>query len=507
MSFLLWLYTCVVRTGGLFAYPRECCAAARLMHFDLRQAFHESARDLWFSPVMQERSLVRPAASRGLTVSLIFCLVSVLAAAQKQSPSTGGTPPPSYKLIAVKVVGSKRFTQQEIAAASGLPVGTVAREADFQKAARQLGDSGAFSNISFTYNYSDQGTKLEFQVTDADKFVPAHFTDFVWFGDEDLIRKVHERIPLFDGNLPATGRLADQVSDVLQALLVEKAVPGQVEYVRKNDRNEKLEAFDYNVAGVGIRIHEADFPGASTSELPLLQAAAEKMIDREYSRAYTANFIDHSILPIFHEHGYLKVACGTPQTKVVHVASSEAATVTAVPPTFVDISFPVAPGSQYKVSGWQWSGNNVISTDELQPFVHAKAGQIANTVQLGDELRAAQELYGSRGYILATIKVDAEFNDAAGTVDYHLAVDEGSLFHMGELELRGLDNNLDARLRAAWKIRPGEVYDASYLQHFLPLARRLLPASLDWDVASHVTAMTRDKTVDVDLQYTAKAPK
>jgi hypothetical protein len=66
---------------------------------------------------------------------------------------------------------------------------------------------------------------------------------------------------------------------------------------------------------------------------------------------------------------------------------------------------------------------------------------------------------------------------------------------------------LTDRLRAAWKIRPGEVYDATYLKQFLPQARKLLPANLDWEVDPHVTAITRDKTVDVDLQYSAKAPQ
>jgi len=78
---------------------------------------------------------------------------------------------------------------------------------------------------------------------------------------------------------------------------------------------------------------------------------------------------------------------------------------------------------------------------------------------------------------------------------------------MGELEFRGLDNSLTAKLRAAWKIRPGDVYDSTYLKEFLPQARKLLPPSLDWEVSSHVTAIAREKTVDVDLQYTAKAPK
>jgi hypothetical protein len=66
---------------------------------------------------------------------------------------------------------------------------------------------------------------------------------------------------------------------------------------------------------------------------------------------------------------------------------------------------------------------------------------------------------------------------------------------------------LTARLRAAWKIRPGDVYDASYLRQFLAQAKKLLPASLDWEDSTHVTALARDKTVDVDIQYTAKAAR
>ena len=78
---------------------------------------------------------------------------------------------------------------------------------------------------------------------------------------------------------------------------------------------------------------------------------------------------------------------------------------------------------------------------------------------------------------------------------------------MGELEFRGLDNSLMAKLRDAWKIRFGEVYDSTYLSEYLPAAQKLLPPASDWDVASHVTANVRDKTVDVDLIYSVKAPK
>jgi outer membrane protein assembly factor BamA len=453
------------------------------------------------------RTLVPGWLVAGLIATCFSFSSSAFARSAHIQANAGGRAPSTYKLIAVKVTGSKRFTQQEIALASGLPIGTVAHEEDFQKAARQLGESGAFSNIDYHYTYSGEGTELEFKVADADKFVPVRFTDFVWFSEQDLIRKLHERIPLFDGELPTSGNLPGQVSDVLQALLDENGVPGQVQFSPTQDKYGKIESIAYNVAGVSIRIHHAEFPGATASEVPLLQEAAEKLIGREYSRTYMNNFTQQAILPIFRERGYLKATCAPARPKVVKVTAPDSnSNGNSQPPTFVDITFPVTPGIQYKLAGWEWSGNKVISTSELQPFIHAKAGQVANTIELQDNLRAVQQLYSSRGYILASVKVDAEFNDAAGTVSYRLGANEGSLFHMGDLEFRGLDNNLTAKLRNAWKLRPGDVYDASYLQQYLPLARKLLPAGLDWDVDSHVTAMTRDKTVDVDLQYTAKAP-
>jgi outer membrane protein insertion porin family len=414
-------------------------------------------------------------------------------------------PATSYKLVSVTVTGSKRFTSDQIAAACGLPVGTVAQEEDFKKAARQIGDSGAFNDISYTYSYSSAGTKLIFQVTDADKFVPAHFTDFVWFTDEELLRRLHERIPLYNGDLPSTGRLTEEVSDVLQAMLVENGVPGHVEYLRHSGSTGQVESIDFNVAGVSIRIHHVDFPGSGAGELPLLESAAEKMIDREYSRAYMSSFVEKSLLPIYHEHGYLKAICAAAEPKVIKPPASDAGE-NGPQRTYVDITFPVTPGAQYKVAGWEWSGNKEISTDTLQPLIHAKVGEIADTVRLHRDLQAIQELYGSQGFVLASVKADAEF-DGGGTVTYRLAVNEGAQFHMGELEFRGLDNTLTARLRAAWKLRPGDIFDATYLKQYLPQSRKLLPVAMDWDIDPHVTAIAQNKTVDVDLQYTAKAPR
>jgi outer membrane protein assembly factor BamA len=140
-------------------------------------------------------------------------------------------------------------------------------------------------------------------------------------------------------------------------------------------------------------------------------------------------------------------------------------------------------------------------------MVRAEPGLPANTIRLADNLKDIQKLYGSRGFMTATITPEAVFDEGAGTVAMRLDVKEGAVYHMGDLEFRGLDNSLMAKLRAAWKIRQGEVYDATYLSEYLPAAQKLLPPNLDWDVTPHATANVRDKSVDVDLIYSVKAPK
>ena len=430
-----------------------------------------------------------------------------LAAIASVPPAQGPQMPPSARtLIAVKVTGTKRYTQNDVVAASGLRIGSTVGEDDFKRASRRLGDTGAFSDIAFSYSYASAGTKLELQVTDADKFLPVRFEDFVWYTDEELRQKLKEHIPLFNGDLPVAGRLPDEVSDVLQALLVEKGVPGHVNYLRYAREGGPIESINYSVSDVLIRVRKVEFTGAGTNELSLLEAAAQRMTDRDYSRSRMGEFIEHQLLPIYHARGYLKASFGPPQPHVVESSTADTGGE-ARNQTFVDVALAVDSGQQYNLSRLEWSGNREIPTETLQSLVSAKPGQPMNMVRLADGLREVKTLYGARGYINSSIKIETQFDDAARVVVMRLEVNEDNVYRMGELDFRGLDNSLTAKLRAAWKLRQGDVYDATYLKEYLPEAHKLLPRSLDWSVSPHVTANVRDKTVDVDLQYSVKAPR
>jgi outer membrane protein insertion porin family len=415
-------------------------------------------------------------------------------------------PASARQLIAIKVTGSKRFPEAAVAAATGLQMGAAVTDDDFKKAARRLGDMGVFTEIGYTFSYSSAGTKLELHVTDADKFLPARFEDFVWFSDAELLKRIKEHSPLFDGELPLFGRLADEVSDVLQAMLVENAIPGHVEYLRTGKPGGPVESINYHVNDVLIQVRHIEFSGAAEADVPALEAAGERLPEHEYSRSRLELLVQRQLLPVYYARGYLKAQFGEPVPKVVKQPSAENEDGPRNQ-TVVDVTFAVTPGQQYKLKGLEWLGNREFPTETLQKMVRAEPGQPANTIRLADNLKDIQKLYGSRGFMTATITPEAVFDEGAGTVVIRLDVQEGFAYHMGELEFRGLDNSLMAKLRAAWKIRPGDVYDSTYLSEYLPAAQKLLPPNLDWDVTSHVTANVRDKSVDVDLIYSVKAPK
>ncbi len=425
------------------------------------------------------------------------CLLSfaVAAPAQARRASTrkAAAPPlsTSWKLISIEAKGSQRYTQEEVVAASGLQLGQTVSEDDFKKATQTLGESGVFGDVSYGYAYSGEGAKLEITVSDVAQLVPARFDNFVWFSDEELQKTLHERVPLFkDGLLPLTGDLADQVSNVLQALLIQKKVQGQADYVRAG-KSGSLESMLYTVNAHTIHIRNTDFTGAGAAERPLLTAAGKRLEGQEYTRSRVEAEEKHGFLPIYLERGHLKASFGAAQPKVVKDGEDE---------TVVDVTVPVAPGLQYKLTQIDWSGNAAFSTEQLQGLVQLKAGQVADALLLDKNLKDVRRLYGTKGYMAPSIESKPEMQDSDATVRYTIEIHEGDIFHMGEIEIRGVDEKTREKLLFNWRLKQGDTYDSGYIDRFVKSTHNELPVGFEWNVVPN-EAVNDDRTVDVTLRY------
>lgn len=199
---------------------------------------------------------LRPIEAKQILHLLILLSLVGAALGQKQSSLTAA------KLVSLKVTGTTRYNDKEILAASGLQIGQLAADGDFQEAVQRLGNSGLFGSVVYSYTASGKGVTLELQLTDVDesKLVPAHFDNFVWFTDDELTRELQKRVPLFKMLLPLTGNLADRVSEALQSILSDRQFPGRVDYLREGDEaGGNLHGIDYHVEEVGITIRDVEF--------------------------------------------------------------------------------------------------------------------------------------------------------------------------------------------------------------------------------------------------------
>ena len=60
-----------------------------------------------------------------------------------------------------------------------------------------------------------------------------------------------------------------------------------------------------------------------------------------------------------------------------------------------------------------------------------------------------------------------QFDDASKRVSYKVSITEGVQYHMGNLVLSGLSLEGEKRIRGAWKIAPGAVFDKHVFDEFI----------------------------------------
>lgn len=421
---------------------------------------------------------------------ILLCASSVLAQTRKPAPKQLSAS--AYQLSTINVTGSQRYKPEEVAAATGLQIGQTVREDDLKAAAHLLGDSGAFRDVAFSFDYSAKGTKVDFQVTDSPEFVPARFENVVWFSSQDLAKQLHARVPLFHGELPVRGDLVDQVSLALQAMLIEEKVEGRADYMRVESEGGPTKAFAFSVTGRHITIRDVQFPGADPSLLSSLQSAAKALTGKEYSRDTIRSEAEKSFLRFYLQRGYLNATLGDPEATIVKSDEQE---------TTVDVIFRPNPGSQYKLAALVISGNKVLPTDALQKLIPSQLGDPVNVVQLENDLQALEHLYGTRGYMVAAIKVRREVDDTASSVKYDLTISEGDVYTMGDLDIHGLDSPTTAQMQTAWALRTGDTYNSDYPHQFAEQANK---QSDEWNITIHESVNPKDKTVDVTLRFDLK---
>jgi len=401
-----------------------------------------------------------------------------------------------HPIADLRATGSQRYSAEDIIRAAGLEKtkNPVALNA-VKEAAERLVASGAFREVGYRHTAVLGGMRVEFQVADADSFVPASFENIVWLPPAELQAEVRKRVPLFQGTLPGKteSNLPDLVATAVQAILAERGVKTRVSVTPKTDA-DAVTAFLFRADDVTVRIGRFDFTGASPALGQALEIASRESVGKAYDRTSLAAFIQHSLLPVYRSRGYLRAAFGEPDVKVLTQEGNEAT---------LNVSLPVTEGAAYRFDSLTWSGNQVLSTDVLNAYINLQPGQPMNAVQLEQDLGKLRADYGQKGYMNIRVEPQPRFDEANARVRYEIAVSEGELFNMGKLDISGLTRLSADLVRQRWRLREGEPFDPGYVQRYF--AENPLPEGVT--CAFERSAGEAPNTIDLTLIFCREGKK
>ena len=394
----------------------------------------------------------------GLCSSFLMCSFALLAtcAHARQMPAQ------QIRLAKIDVVGLRQMKPEQFIEASGLQTGQQVDVPTLDAAAQRLLDTGLFSKLSYRYRVTGAGAVVTFEVEEVQaQNLPVVFDNFVWFSRDDLLTAVRRELPTFDGTAPDTTGATTSITKALTDLLAARHIAGQVEYTLGTDEGGAHPRHVFTVKGVRVPVCKLHFPGAADLSEGELIKNSQPLFEMDYSQENISAFAASSLVPLYRQRGHLRATFAAPSAVAVDGNAPDNCKGGA------DVTVPVAEGFVYLWDKAEWADAGALAAPELDAALNMKAGETADGLKIDKGWQAVHRAYGRKGYLDARLKPVATFDDEQKRVSYVVRITEGPQYHMGAFSVAGLPESEAARVRQAWQLAPGAVYDGDYLEAFM----------------------------------------
>jgi outer membrane protein insertion porin family len=399
----------------------------------------------------------------------------------------------SYSLLKIVFSGLKQFDAEAAIQTSGLSKGQKLFFPDIDAAAQRLAESGFFASVGYQSVEKRAGLELEFQVEEAKDLLPCTFDNFVWFRNDELMKAVRDRLPLFKGSLPLMGNAKRELTAALQELLSAHQIPGKVRFQLSGDLdNAKIAESFIRVSDVSIPIVSVQFRGVNFVPESDLKSKTKGLMGQQYSLKSVCEVIDQFLIPLFKEKGFFRVQFREPAAEVKAVASSEYK---------VNLILDVIENTAYHWEKPLWTGDLPIPTETLNQIIGMNPGDVADQTRIEKGFSEIRRELSRQGYMDADIKTTLELNDVASSASYRVQLAAGAQYKMGSLTFSGAPDSIMKKLRAKWKIPAGEIFDGFYPAAFPDEIKDILESKRLIIAFFHSTPDRSRQVVDVTYQF------
>jgi outer membrane protein assembly factor BamA len=388
--------------------------------------------------------MTKPSGAVSLAL-LLLCSLSLLA--QKKVP-----PKP------IRFQGAPQYTQQELLAAAGLTPDARLNSREVKAHAKQLNDTGLFEEIRFS---SDSKTLL-FTLRPSSQLFPMHLENLPLTPGKELDAKLHERFPLYHGPLPVSGSMLEGICETFEEMLAAKSVKATVKAALTSGLGpKKLTAMNFTIVSPPVHIGRIQLAGISSAMQAKASLLASGQTGNGFDTENTAIGLKHAFEDLYQDQGYAAVQVDVAEIDPPVVSDQS-----------IDIPYTVTikEGGIYKLGTIDFPASGLVARAQVEKILSKYPAGSGRPLDLF--LLAVRDTYHAKGYLDCSIASHPSFNEATQIVNYSLEIAPGSQYRLASVKFDGAPDVMVAKLKLAWKMAPGDVFDESYVSNFLALAQK-----------------------------------
>jgi outer membrane protein insertion porin family len=400
-----------------------------------------------------------------------------------------------YTVGSVAYVGGAPYTDTELSSVAGLQAGQAIATNALGSAAQHILDTGLFDDVQATYTAQGKALHITFHVkpTPLAKLPAVSLENFVWFTPEELAAGLHQQLPLYRGVSSDAGTFSDSIQDALQKMLTAKGVQATLSHTTVEPTSQHpVRVVDYKVERPALRIVSLNLTVDATAP-DVVAATTVKLPTRSpvfYNEGLTGLTVEDFLLLAAHNNGYITA-------KVLSMHRELATTATG---TGVAVTATIQPGEPYKIASFHWTETPVYDSATFARDAKLKPGDTAQFYKLRDTEAAIVSAYHGQGYLDAYIDPDPKMDATAHTVSYNLRAVPGEQYKFKSVTALGLDPAGLSEFNQVWKIKPGDVFNETYVQTFIT-GNKGLQGLAKYAGSYQIAADPTTHLVDLTMQF------
>ena len=125
----------------------------------------------------------------------------------------------------------------------------------------------------------------------------------------------------------------------------------------------------------------------------------------------------------------------------------------------IHLIYALEPGERYRLGAVSFVGNTVASSADLRAAFIMAEGDWYRRADVSKATERARRVISNRGYARCRFATDRSIDFATRTINLVIQVDEGRLYHVGRVDIRGNEMTRDSVVRRAVQLAPGDLWN------------------------------------------------